>query len=72
MKNIKLPDTLAEAGDSLEPHNPQGLTPGQVGAAEGFRLLQKDEVLEGKPGEFWSEKENKWVAADAARWMPNT
>lgn len=28
-----------------QPHNPAGLTPEQVGVAEGWRLLDRDEIV---------------------------
>lgn len=48
-----------------KPHNPDNLTPGQIGTQDGWRLLDRDEIIDDYPtservaeqwrGSFWEE-----------------
>lgn len=48
------------------PHNPDFLTPEQVGVSEGWRLLVKGEI---RPAdcEFWARSYKDWLPADSGK-----
>ena len=50
-----------------QPHNPDGLTPGQYGASEGYRLLDEDEIKE----RYESFHIEKYVKANPYYWSKN-
>lgn len=54
------------AGGMFPPHNPAGLTDEQIGTAEGWRLLDVDEVGPKRGDtpwiEMWSNLEQRWIS----------
>lgn len=65
-----LPETPVEnlaTEQKPQPHNPDGLTPEQYGATDGYRLLDEDEIKE-RYDSFYIEK---YVKAKPYYWSKN-
>lgn len=48
-----------------KPHNPDSLTPEQVGVADGWRLLDEDEIL---PPSVWLAQIHAWNCENDNKW----
>lgn len=58
----------------MNPHNPDGLTPSQIGVSEGWRLLEEDEVGQQfetiVPIQLWISNSRLWEPSDGWHgWM---